>query len=89
MRRDGPRRKKLPFQDVSPRPKGLQAWETLSTQSRADRFVLSSTADALAVRTNENNTSMSDIRLFRLTAGKAAELQGDASDLEKPLQTLI
>lgn len=32
---------------------------------------------------------MSDIRLFRLTAGKAAELQGDASDLEKPLQTLI
>lgn len=32
---------------------------------------------------------MSDIKLFRLTAGKAAELQGDASDLEKPLQTLI
>lgn len=32
---------------------------------------------------------MSDIRLFRLTVGKAAELQGDASDLEKPLQTLI
>lgn len=32
---------------------------------------------------------MSDIRLFRLTEGKAAELQGDASDLEKPLQTLI
>ena len=32
---------------------------------------------------------MSDIKLFRLTAGKAAELQGDASDLEKPLQSLI
>lgn len=32
---------------------------------------------------------MSDIKLFRLTAGKATELQGDASDLEKPLQTLI
>lgn len=32
---------------------------------------------------------MSDIRLFRLHAGKALELQGDASDLEKPLQTLI
>ena len=32
---------------------------------------------------------MSDIKLFRLTAGKASELQGDASDLEKPLQTLI
>lgn len=32
---------------------------------------------------------MSDIKLFRLVAGKATELQGDASDLEKPLQTLI
>ena len=32
---------------------------------------------------------MSDIKLFRLQAGKALELQGDASDLEKPLQTLI
>jgi hypothetical protein len=32
---------------------------------------------------------MSDIKLFRLTGGKATELQGDASDLEKPLQTLI
>jgi predicted transport protein len=32
---------------------------------------------------------MSNIKLFRLTAGKATELQGDASDLEKPLQTLI
>ena len=32
---------------------------------------------------------MSDIKLFRLTAGTAVELQGDASDLEKPLQTLI
>ncbi len=32
---------------------------------------------------------MSDIKLFQLKAGKAAELQGDASDLEKPLQSLI
>lgn len=32
---------------------------------------------------------MSDIKLFRLVAGKATELQGDATDLEKPLQTLI
>ena len=32
---------------------------------------------------------MSDIKLFRLQAGLATELQGDASDLEKPLQTLI
>ena len=32
---------------------------------------------------------MSDIKLFSLSNGKAAELQGDASDLEKPLQTLI
>src|SRR5215207_2762913 len=32
---------------------------------------------------------MSDIKLFRLQSGKATELQGDASDLEKPLQTLI
>lgn len=33
--------------------------------------------------------SMSDIKLFRVQGGKAAELQGDASDLEKPLQGLI
>jgi predicted transport protein len=32
---------------------------------------------------------MSDIKLFRLHSGHAIELQGDASDLEKPLQTLI
>ena len=32
---------------------------------------------------------MSDIKLFRLIAGKATELQGDASDMEKLLQTLI
>lgn len=32
---------------------------------------------------------MSDIKLFRLHDGTASELQGDASDLEKPLQTLI
>ncbi len=32
---------------------------------------------------------MSDIKLFQLKSGKASELQGDASDLEKPLQTLI
>lgn len=32
---------------------------------------------------------MSDIKLFRLQFGRATELQGDASDLEKPLQTLI
>lgn len=32
---------------------------------------------------------MSDIKLFRLTHGKAGEMQGVASDLEKPLQTLI
>lgn len=32
---------------------------------------------------------MSDIKLFRLAAGHATELQGNASDLEKPLQTLI
>ncbi len=32
---------------------------------------------------------MSDIKLFRLNQEKATELQGDASDLEKPLQTLI
>jgi predicted transport protein len=32
---------------------------------------------------------MSDIKLFRLSNGKATELQGDASDLEKPLQNLI
>lgn len=32
---------------------------------------------------------MSDIKLFRLFKGVASELQGDSSDLEKPLQTLI
>ncbi|HDS1597899.1 TPA: DUF91 domain-containing protein [Stenotrophomonas maltophilia] len=32
---------------------------------------------------------MSDIKLFKLVDGKATELQGRASDLEKPLQTLI
>ncbi|WP_448133489.1 DUF5655 domain-containing protein [Stenotrophomonas rhizophila] len=32
---------------------------------------------------------MSDIKLFRLADGKATELQGRASDLEKPLQALI
>lgn len=32
---------------------------------------------------------MSDIKLFRLIKDQATELQGDASDLEKPLQTLI
>jgi RecB family endonuclease NucS len=32
---------------------------------------------------------MSDIKLFRLTSGTATELQGNACDLEKPLQTLI
>jgi len=32
---------------------------------------------------------MSDIKLFQLAGGQATELQGDASDLEKPLQTLI
>lgn len=32
---------------------------------------------------------MSDIKLFRLTSGQATELQGSASDLERPLQTLI
>ena len=32
---------------------------------------------------------MSDIKLFRLSGGTATELQGNASDLEKPLQTLI
>ncbi len=32
---------------------------------------------------------MSDIKLFRLVSGKASEIRGVASDLEKPLQTLI
>jgi len=32
---------------------------------------------------------MSDIQLFRLASGQATELKGEASDLEKPLQTLI
>ena len=38
---------------------------------------------------NKGNTLMSDIKLFKLTNGHAQELQGSASDLEKPLQTLI
>lgn len=29
---------------------------------------------------------MSDIKLFRLSAGKAAELQGDASDLDRSVR---
>ncbi|WP_313953877.1 DUF5655 domain-containing protein [Accumulibacter sp.] len=32
---------------------------------------------------------MSDIKLFHLQSGSATELQGDASDLERPLQSLI
>ena len=32
---------------------------------------------------------MSDIQLFQINDGKATELKGQASDLEKPLQTLI
>ncbi|NII11737.1 DUF5655 domain-containing protein [Oleiagrimonas sp. C23AA] len=32
---------------------------------------------------------MSDIQLFQLSSGHATELKGSASDLEKPLQTLI
>jgi RecB family endonuclease NucS len=32
---------------------------------------------------------MSDIQLFRLTGQVAVEIKGTASDLEKPLQTLI
>ncbi len=32
---------------------------------------------------------MSDIKLLHLNQGQATQLQGDASDLEKPLQTLI
>lgn len=32
---------------------------------------------------------MSDIKLFRIAKGHAAELQGSASDLEKPMQNLI
>lgn len=32
---------------------------------------------------------MSDIKLFRLSGSTATELQGNASDLERPLQTLI
>lgn len=32
---------------------------------------------------------MSDIKLFRLSNGQATELQGNASDLEKPMQTMI
>jgi predicted transport protein len=33
--------------------------------------------------------AMSDIRLFRMAAGQARELQASTSDLEKPLQTLL
>jgi len=32
---------------------------------------------------------MSDLKLFRMTAGKAAELSGGGTALEKSLQTLI
>lgn len=32
---------------------------------------------------------MSDIKLFRIAKGQATELQGSASDLEKPMQNLI
>jgi hypothetical protein len=32
---------------------------------------------------------MSDISLFQLKAGRATELHGESSDLEKPLQSLI
>lgn len=32
---------------------------------------------------------MSDLKLFRLTSGVAAEIKGEASDLEKPLQNMI
>ncbi|MDE2126261.1 MAG: DUF91 domain-containing protein [Armatimonadetes bacterium] len=32
---------------------------------------------------------MSDLKLFQLSADQAAEIKGEASDLEKPLQTLI
>lgn len=45
-----------------------------------------------SVRYARNRTEsgdMSDIKLFRLVDGKATELQGRASDLEKPLQSLI
>ena len=38
---------------------------------------------------NKGNRRMSDIKLFKLANGQAQELQGSASDLEKPLQTLI
>lgn len=32
---------------------------------------------------------MGDIKLFRLNVGKASELLGDASDLEKPLHAQV
>jgi len=32
---------------------------------------------------------VSDITLFRISKGKASEIEGEASDLERPLQTLI
>lgn len=32
---------------------------------------------------------MSDIKLFRINKGQATELQGAASDLERPMQNLI
>src|SRR5208283_2243176 len=34
-------------------------------------------------------STMSDIKLFQITAGNASEILGEASDLEKPLQSLI
>lgn len=40
-------------------------------------------------RNQTDSDGMSDIKLFRLVDGKATELQGQASDLEKPLQSLI
>ena len=33
---------------------------------------------------NKGNRRMSDIKLFKLAHGQAQELQGSASDLEKP-----
>ena len=45
--------------------------------------------NSIWLKPNWNFTTMSDIKLFRLSAGKASELSGDASGLEKPLQTLI
>ncbi|MDD5330395.1 MAG: hypothetical protein PHX38_10345 [Sulfuricella sp.] len=36
-----------------------------------------------------SSLSASDIKLLQLKNGQATELQGDASDLENPLQALI